>query len=516
MGLRPYQVEAVEAVLGELERVRSTLLVLPTGTGKTVTFAEIAKRVRPRGRTLIVAHREELIRQAVDKIERFAGLRCAVEMGDERAASALFTPDVVVATIQTLAYARRREQFRPDEFALVVIDEAHHAVADSYKAVAAYFAGAKVLGVTATPDRRAMKAVFDSIAYGYDVRDAIRDGHLVPIRQKAVHVEGLDLSNVRASRGDLDEAELEAILTEDRNLHGVAHPTLELAGDRPTMIFAASVAHARALADLINRWRPGVAVSLDGTTDREYRRAALQMFEAGQFQFLVNCQLLVEGFDAPRVSCIAMARPTRSRILYTQVLGRGLRLHPGKESCLVLDFEGNAGKHSLVCALDVLDGNDDMDVRAKARELAGEMDVLDALDEAARQVAAERRRKVLAEARYRAVDVDPFQILGASDRAGRYGGAAPTEKQLEVLKKSGITHGEIDKGQASALIDAIFTRRREGMCTYKQARLLAQKGLNPDVTFEQARRALDLLAANRWRPTPELLAEFAPPSKEAA
>jgi hypothetical protein len=185
---------------------------------------------------------------------------------------------------------------------------------------------------------------------------------------------------------------------------------------------------------------------------------------------------------------------------------------------LILDFEGNAGRHSLVTALDVLDSGEDVEVRSRARRMAEEqdLDLLSALEGASSAVAEEKRKKVLAAARYQAVDVDPFQVLGADPRAGRWGGMAPTQTQLEFLERKGIPVQGIDCGQAAALIEAAKRRQAEGLCTFKQAKLLAAKGLNPDLSFAEAGKVIDQLAANRWRATPELLARYAPPAKEVA
>lgn len=520
--LRPYQVEAIEAIVARLEVQHSTLLVLPVGMGKTTVFSSLASRwvLEGRGRVLVIAHREELIFQARDRLASF-GLNVGLEMGDHRV-SPMFPPDVVVATVQTMARAGRREAFAPDAFGLIVIDEAHHSTADSYRSIPAHFTGAKVLGVTATPDRRAMATVYESIAYGVDIRDAIKDGYLAPIRQKAVQVDGMDLSKVRTTNGDLNEGELEQVLVEEENLHGIAHPTIELAGNRPTMVFAATVAHAHALARVMNeRAREAGVVALDGTTDRDVRRQALRDFGEGKFQFLINCALFLEGFDAPLIACVAMARPTKSRILYTQAIGRGTRLAPGKTDLLVLDFEGNAGKHSLVCALDVLDGTDDEEVRKKARELIKadpQLDIMGALEGATHSVAEAKRRLALAKARYNAFDVDPFQVLGIHAPAGRHAGAPPTPDQLAMLLGKGIDAEKLayDRGQAEAAIAALRARQREGLCTFKQAKVLARAGLNPDVTFERASAAIDVLARNGWKATETLVAQMARPAGGAA
>jgi superfamily II DNA or RNA helicase len=506
--LRPYQEQAVAGIFEKLAAHRSTLLVLPTGTGKTVVFSEVARRWTERnGKVLVLAHREELIYQAREKLEA-AGLSPGIEMGDQRSGG-LLVPRVVVATVQTMGRESRRRDYRPDTFSLIIVDEAHRILGDQYRAVIDYFPGAKVLAVTATPDRAdgaGLGAVCESVAHVYEIRDAIKEGFLVPIRQKAVQVEGLDLSRVRTTAGDLNEGDLEQILVEEEALHGVAHPTIELAGDRPTMVFAATVAHAHALAAVMNRrldsmGRRHQAVALDGTVDREVRRATLRRFAAGEFQFLLNCALFLEGFDSPRISCVAMARPTKSRALYTQAIGRGTRLHPGKSDLLVLDFEGNAGRHSLVCALDVLDGTNDDEVRKKARALIDEneqLDIMEAIDLAASAVAESKRKKVIAEAKYKAVDVDPFSVLGVHAAPGRWGGQEMTDRQREVLERAGIDAKQLDKGQASALIEKVIQRSREGLCTFRQARVLVKNGLNPDVTFQEASRAIDELS-QKWR-----------------
>lgn len=504
MQLRPYQVASVDAVFRELASVRATLLVLPTGCGKTICFAEVARRFRPHGRVLVLAHREELVRQAVDKIERTARLVVGIEMADHRSDGGLFGCDVVVATVQSIS--RRLERYAPDAFGLIVIDEAHHAPSgSSYRSVLDHFAGAKVLGVTATPDRSdrlAMGTVFESVALSYEIRDAIDEGFLAPIRQKAVHVEGLDLSRVRTTAGDLNEGDLEEILVEEENLHGIAFPTVEMAGDRPTLVFAASVAHAHALATVIGRHSGREAVALDGTVDRGLRSKTLSRFQGGEFQFLVNCALFLEGFDAPRISCVAMARPTKSRALYAQAIGRGTRLHPGKADLLVLDFEGNAGRHSLVSAVDILGGKDEEEVLAAARALAagGERSVTEAIDEARARIADERRRKVVARARYSAVNIDPFQILGAVEERKWWSDDAPTEAQLASLEAAGIGTQGMTKGKASALIGQMKDRRARGLCTFKQARMLARNGRDPDVSFDEAHRQIDLIAAEKgWK-----------------
>lgn len=518
--LHPYQGDAVEAVDVELEKHRSTLVVMPTGTGKTVTFAAIAERWRPRGRILVVAHREELIDQAADKIERFTDLKCAIEMGDRRVQPDLFgLPDVVVASVQTLSRPNRRAVFVRDTFALVIVDEAHHSASDQYLEVLDYFSVAKVLGVTATPDRadeRGLGVAFESVAYVYEIRDAIEQGFLVPIRQTSVQIESLELAGCRVSRdsGDLSDQDLESVLMDERVLHEMAVPTIELSGQRPTIVFTASVAHAHALAEVLNRYKPGSAAGIDGTSmKRDARRATLEAAAGGQIQYLTNCAVLTEGYDNPPISCVVMARPTTSRALYTQCVGRGTRLSPetGKRDLLVLHLVGNAGRHALVSAVDILDGGKtDKEARQLALKMIAEepeMPIHEAIDRAAEELAKKRREaQIIVRARYKTADIDPFTVLGAPNAAGRWNGAPPTPKQIEVLAKAGITvdPAKMDRGQCSALITKVGERRAHGLCTFKQAKMLAKYGLNPDVQFHDARRAMDAIAANGWR-VPESL-----------
>lgn len=525
---RPYQREALAGGSGYpgifrcLDEHLAALLVLPTGTGKTRVFAHVAwEYVRRRGRrVLVVAHRTELISQAANRLVLDVGFR-PDEVGIEQASSRSGHEPVVVGSVQSLQGARL-ERFGPDEFGLIITDEAHHAPASSYRALYEHFEGARRLGVTATPDRldgAGLGKWFGAIAYAYEIRDAIEDGWLVPLRARIVTVDSIDLSSVRRTAGDLNEQDLDAVLTSIPALAGVAKPTLELVGDRPTLIFANSVAHARLLADTLNRLRPGSAVAVDGSADPFSRRAVLDSFSRREFQFLINCALYTEGVDLPLVSAVVMARPTQSRSLYAQMAGRGTRLlgrsyaesqAAGKHDCLILDMVGNAGRHRLVCALDILDSSVDEPVRrrCKAKLEEGEFDVVEALEVAQREEVQQQRLDLVEQlkVRYRVVDaLDQFAVLGVRPRPGRWGGARATERQLEVLERAKIKGAEkLDRGEASAVIDAIMRRRREGLCSLPMAMQLIRRGLNPDLPFETARRVMDAIAANGWRTPAEV------------
>jgi superfamily II DNA or RNA helicase len=254
--LRPYQLDAVQAATEALEKSRSVLLVLATGLGKTVIFCAIAKQFVPRGPVLVLAHREELIAQAARQFKRWTGMEAGIEKAEATCAGHKDRPPVVIASVQSLSRPARLEAYQREAFSLVIVDECHHATSASYRLILDHFAPAKVLGVTATPDRhdrQALGQVFEAAPFAFDLEDGIRGGWLAPVRQMRVVVESLDFSRVRTNAGDLNEADLEQILLEERHLHAVATPTLEHAGQRKTLIFATSVQHAHQLAAVLNR-----------------------------------------------------------------------------------------------------------------------------------------------------------------------------------------------------------------------------------------------------------------------
>lgn len=401
MKLRPYQEQQLDAIASTFldTRLNRLLVKSPTGTGKTVTFAELMKwqRLRdwldtfPAGerRMLVIAHREELLDQAAAKIRAAnPGLLVGVEQGERRASTSL---DVVVASIQTLAAMKFRRLERLTNamaFRIVIVDEAHHAAARTYRAalarlgflpamaddgagdieraeetdVAAMEQALKgwdrvapkdrlLVGVTATPNRSdavGLGCVFQTIAYSYALKDAISDGWLVPITPWAIETD-TSLDGVRIARGEFNQRELaEAVNTDERNLRAVAG-WREHAEGRPTIAFSVDVAHAHALAAAFEHagFR---AAAVSGETPKDDRRALLERFSAGQLDVLANCMVLTEGTDLPITSCILHAKPTKSSTLYEQMTGRGLRLHEGKSDCVVIDLVDVARRHSLQTA----------------------------------------------------------------------------------------------------------------------------------------------------------------------
>lgn len=504
--LRPYQLAAIAAVERRWEAGdRRTLLVLPTGTGKTVCFAELARRCVAGGkRALVVAHRTELLEQAQRKLSD-AGVRAAIEQARQRAGRA----PVVVGSVQSLR-GDRLAALLAGEFGLVVIDEAHHATAASYRAIVEHFPDARIVGVTATADRAdgvGLRAIFASVAFRYEMRDAIRDGWLVPVLAKRVHVAGLDLRSVRAHHGDLDQRELAEIMQREQALHGVVAPLLELAGDRRTIAFAVDVAHAHAIAALANRYRPGIARAVDGSASDDDRRAALVAFRRGDYRLLVNCALYTEGFDEPTVSCIALCRPTQSRVLYTQMVGRGTRLAPGKRDVLVLDFVGNAGRHKLVGPADALAGLDLPDeVRADVEAAldGGQIELEDVLAHA--EAEAEQRRdrvRLIAIAHYRATEIDPFFGSLPPDPEGAWAKEPATATQIKALTSAGFSRLPdcLTRGEASRYIAALQERRKLGLASLKQCRRLHSLGIETkNLTALRAAQLYAKLRQKGFRP----------------
>jgi len=341
--LRPYQQEAIAAVLAARRGgARRLLVCLPTGAGKTVVFAHLAKLAKRQ--VLVLAHREELLAQAKEKLERAldAGTVVAIERGADRAPA---DAKVLVCSIRSLHEARLREVLRGRDFGLVVYDECHHAAAEdnlrvlrTLGAFAPDWTGT-LLGFTATTERgdgKGLDEVFERIVYARTLPDMIADGYLAPLRGFRVSTAA-DLRRVTAKGNDLDEAALaEAVDIEERNAL-VARSIQELARDRRTIAFCVSVSHARNLARALGALGVSAGV-VHGAMAPDARAKALDDFRRERTQVLTNVAVLTEGFDDPGVSCVAMARPTRSAGLYAQCVGRGTRLAAGKKDCLVLDF----------------------------------------------------------------------------------------------------------------------------------------------------------------------------------
>lgn len=484
--------------------------------------------------------------QAADKIGKITGEQCDIEMAAVQAmedCQITSRARVVVASVQSMNSKRktgyRMERFNPHDFGLILTDECHHATANGYRRIYEWFdrnPDICHLGVTATPDRtdeEALGQIFDSVAFEYGIVDAIDDGWLVPIEQQFVHVEGLDLSNCKSHKSDLQDSDVARVMEAEKVLHEVVAPTIEIAGDRQTLVFAASVAHAERMAEIFNRHRDGSAVCITGETPTEERREQLKRYSRGEFQYLTNMGVFLEGFDEPRIGVVAMARPTKSRALYAQTIGRGTRPLPGivdaygdpiarrsaiagseKPSLLVLDFVGNSGKHKLVSTADILGGNEELDevldrAVSNAKRKGGAADMRKEIDDAREELLEEQRRRraaITAKAKYNTQAISPFDVFDVrpAREPGWFKGKLPTEKMKGTLAKFKIPQEQVEKMsyfQAKQMLDTCINRMKNKLCTYKQAKLLSKFGFPSSLTFEEASAEIDKLAKNNWRRT---------------
>lgn len=513
MDLRPYQREAEAAILGEWDAgVLRTLLVLPTGCGKTIVFSKVIEdRVRAGDRVLVLAHRGELLEQAADKLAQATGLRCATEKAEESCLGSWYR--VVVGSVQSLMRDKRLSRFAHDYFQTIVVDEAHHVLSDGYQRVLNHFCDARVLGVTATPDRGDMRNLgqcFQSLAYEYSLPKAIRDGFLSPIKALTIPLK-LDLTGVGVQSGDFKAGDLGTAL--DPYLEQIADEMERYCFDRKTVVFLPLVKTSQKFRDILNR-HGFQAAEVNGTSDD--RAQILRDFDAGKYNVLCNSMLLTEGWDCPSVDCIVLLRPTKVRSLYSQMVGRGTRLFRGKDHLLLLDFLWHTERHELCHPANLICENEDVARKMTENiEAAGcPVDIKEAEQKASEDVVAQREEalaKQLHEMRRRKQRlVDPLQFemsIQAQDLTGyvpAFGWemGPPSDAQKNALEKLGILPDQIENaGKAKLLLDRLSTRREAGLTTPKQIRFLEGRGFQHVGTwsFDHARHLIDRIAANGWK-----------------
>lgn len=517
MELRPYQQAARQAVEEQWrDGIDKTLLVLPTGTGKTVVFSKITEdRVRQGDRVLILAHRGELLEQAADKLEQATGLKCATEKAEQTSLGGWYR--VTVGSVQTLMRESRLARFAPNHFGTVIVDEAHHILSDSYQRVLDHFPAAKVLGVTATPDRGDMRnlgAFFQSLAYEYTLPRAIKEGYLCPIKALTIPLK-LDISAVGMSAGDFQAGALGTAL--DPYLDSIAAQMEEYCQDRKTVVFLPLVSTSQKFRDILNAHGFAAAEVNGNSADRA---EVLADFEAGEYNVLCNSMLLTEGWDCPSVDCIIVLRPTKVRSLYCQMVGRGTRLSPGKDHLLLLDFLWHTERHQLCHPAALICEDEAVAERMtrNAEENPGVMMDLEAAEQQASEDVIQQREAALAdklaEMRSRKGKlVDPLQFemsIQAEELAGyvpAFGWemGPPTDKQRAALEKYGIFAGEIEcAGKASLLLDRLHRRQMEGLSTPKQIRILERKGFRNvgQWQFETASHMISRISALGWNRVP--------------
>lgn len=507
MSLRPYQEEAKDQAIVGFESANKQLVVIPTGGGKTILFAflawffmKMAKAVAS-NRTLIIAHREELLLQAKDKIQKATGLWCEVEKAEQRAG--LDAP-VVVASIQTLL--ARKERWPADHFGLIVIDEAHHVLADSYLQVLAYFDGhAKVLGVTATPDRGDKKNLgryFERIAFEVSLARLIREGWLSPILVKTLPVR-IDLKGIRSQAGDLSLSDVDERL--NPWIEKVAIEMAREAWDRKSICFLPLVKTSERMRDAL--LRQGIEARCISGYDED-REATLAWFaKAGPGTCLCNSMLLTEGFDQPDVDCVVNLRPTKMRHLVAQIIGRGTRVvakvdglgssearcaaiaASSKPHCLLLDFLWQTEKMSLVTAANLFTNCEETAKEVGAKMVAAAasggsasvVDVMGVSEDVERQrlktmVDVLKKNQKRPPGTHDAMEMcmslgsaDLAEFEPLSDREAQ----PASEKQLRYLQDQGFDPGSITcLGHASAIMDRLAVRKIEGLASPKQVRMM--------------------------------------------
>jgi len=488
--LRPYQLEAVRAINDKWSEWNRELLVLPTGCGKTVVFNTVAHQQD--GNTLILAHRDELIEQARDKYFSMYGERPGKIKAEENEIR-----QVTVGSVQTMC---RRDY--TGQFQTIIVDEAHHAISPSYQTVLNQFPDAKVLGVTATPDRgdkRSLARYFEGIAYEDGLKTAVAEGYLCPITAKTIPLE-IDMNTVTVSIGDFQVDSIAESL--EPYLPQIAEAIRIHASARKTVVFCPLISIAQELASMI----PGAREVNGGSADR---KEILEWFDqAGPGAVLCNAMLLTEGWDCPSCDCVVVLRPTKIRSLYCQMVGRGTRLYPGKDNLLLLDFLWMCQKHNLCRPASLVSDNEE-DIKSVVKEARNdEIDLFAAVSDA-----EEARRNALAkalanQAKKKSKLVNPLELFVILDDVGladyeptfKWEEADATEKQVQALQRFGVDAEGITKGYACAIMDKLINRANRKMATVKQIRTLKRFGYEPiDWTFEQASRKMSALAAVGWK-----------------
>lgn len=511
--LRPYQEEAKTAILNEWqsEGHPKTLLVLPTGTGKTVVFDSIAADLAAENkRTLILAHRDELLKQAGDKLLAAFNLPAALEKADSHA----YNRDelITIGSMQTLCRRNRLEEYPQDYFDAVIVDEAHHSLSDSYKRILDYFKNANVLGVTATPDRgdkKSLSEIFDSIAYEYSMRQAILDGYLCRISAQMIPLK-INLKGIHTRAGDYSVDELAERI--EPYLEAIADEMESACADRKTVVFLPLIKISQLFRDVLNQHGFRAAEVNGQSPDRE---EILEDFESGKYNALCNSMLLTEGWDCPSVDCIVVLRPTKVRGLYQQMIGRGTRPHPGKKNLLILDFLWMTQKHDLRRPASLI--SETAAAAAKIEDIInkdkGEVDLLDAEEIVKKDTLAEREKALTRELRMhqgkQKKTIDPIDYALSLDALNladyeptfMWEKQPPTEKQLKALANFKIDTSRIpNKGYASLLLDTLIKRSKQHLATPKQVRQLKNAGFYKPYLydFQDASKLIDILAQRGW------------------
>ena len=447
---------------------------MPTAAGKTIVFAILAQHFLP-GKTLVLAHREELLTQAKDKILAATGIVAEIEAAGQVAS--LQAP-IVVASVQTLMRESRRARFPANHFGLVVIDEAHHVLAESYQRTLAHFSGTKALGVTATPyrgDKRALGDYFQNIAFEIGLVDLVNAGYLSRIQVRTIPLK-IDLHGVRTTAGDYNADDLCNAI--EPYLAQIAGAVAADCPDRKTLVFLPLCSLSERFAELC-RERGLPAEHVAGTS--KDRAGALERFKSGEIKLLSNSMLYSEGFDEPSIDCVIPLRPTKSRNLFAQQVGRGTRIHPGKDHLLILDFLWQTHKHNLVRPASLVAEDEE-----EAFGMDGDGDLIENSGRYRRQILDKLLRELEANKKRQGQNFDLLEFavaigdlqIARFQPSLRWHAEPISEKQFDLLERSGINPNSVrGKGHASVVIERLQDRRSRGLATYKQVRFLARHGV---------------------------------------
>lgn len=470
--LRYYQKEANDAIIEDFKTFNKILLILPTGCGKTTVFSEVIDYFYKKGlRVLVIAHRQELLLQARERIYTFTRYMPEIDMAEKKPDR---SANIILASVQTLR-DKRLKAYPNNHFDLIVVDEAHHSSANSYKNIIDYF-DCKVLGVTATPDRADEKElgdIYEKVSYQYSLVKAIKEGFLANIRGFQIKDFEIDLSNLRKATGkDFTDGQVESVIMDyiEPIAGGIASEGIR---NLKSIVFLPTVNSAKVLSHTLNEI--GVkAKYISGESSKEDRDRTLQEFKEGEFTHLLNCAVLTEGFDEPSIQNVVIARPTKSRTLYAQMTGRGTRLHDsklkdanGKPYMYLTEFSYSNTQHRLVKPYELFSSKGfDERVRNHAEknssgdylnDLEKSHDYYHSVKNVLSRVTVKTREGLYYDP-FAVADLCNVDLTGEFEvkYEGRVLAGSITEKQIELLRKLNINEPEkLDKAQASRLIDTI-------------------------------------------------------------
>ena len=513
MGLRPYQIECVNKIEDSFNEFNKVLVTLFTGAGKTVIFSEIAnKYIKSGKKVLVLAHREELLDQAADKMMKFHGVDFTlIKSGREYDESKMFQ----IGSVQSLCKEDRLKKFDKDYYGLIIVDEAHHCMADTYQVIFKYFKGAKILGVTATPNRsdgKKLAKFFETTAYEYKMEDGVKDGWLSSVIMRTGNVS-IDLSKVRTVAGDFIINELDNAVTKEFNKIS-KYIKSKLEHRKRILIFTPRIASAEVLAEVLKR--DGLNAEFVSGASKN-RKEITEKFKNGDIRIICNSMLYTEGFDCPEVDCIINLRPTQSKGLFTQMLGRGTRICEGKENVLYVDFLWKTDKEimtpcNLFAETDsiaksmrdflVMNANKSYEMITLAQYIDLVMGGIKIMEGARMEWVVNIDKKMLKTVRMLAYLINDRKLL-EYEPTYFWEQMPPTSKQVEFLEgKCGISCEWVTKGLASKVIDVIVKRIKDKKCTVKQMFFLAKNGIfdkASEISMEDAGKIMDDISKNYWK-----------------